>query len=177
MKGMDMRKNVVTPLVALCLCGVVYGRDGESELIKPLPYTTEELLSPEVRDTYSGDHLREIRFPLGGLGAGNISLNGKGALSDWEVRNQPAAEFRPDFTFIGLRVADPGAKDGPGARFRVLEGRIDQDLMGKGTAFFDGGGYGMGVRYALAAGLPRFDKATFTGRFPYAQVQLDHGRL
>jgi len=143
------------------------------ETIKPLPYTAEELLSPQVRDTYSGDYLREIRFPLGGVGAGNISINGKGALSDWEVRNQPAAGFRPDFTFIGLRVADAEGKGGPGARFRVLEGWVDEDLMGKGTTHFDGGGYGMGVRYSLAAGLPRYKKSTFTGRFPFAQVALE----
>lgn len=169
-------KYIALFLAALLLAplAVLWAGDQVPAPVKPLPYTTEELLSPQVRDTYAGDHLREIRFPLGGVGAGNISINGKGALSDWEVRNRPDAEFRPDFSFIGLRVADAGSKDKSGARFRVLEGRMEEDLMGKGAAFFDvGGGYGMGMRHSLAAGLPRFEKATFIGRFPYAQVRLE----
>ncbi len=149
------------------------GDTGDYKTVKPLPYKSEELLSPQVRDAYSGDSLREIRFPLGGVGSGNISINGKGALSDWEVRNEPAAGFRPDFTFIGLRVTDTGSKRGQHVRFRVLEGWIDDNLMGEGTDFFEGGGYGFGPRYSLAAGLPRFSKSTFTGRFPYAKVKLE----
>ena len=57
---------------------VLWAGDRVPEPVKPLPYTAEEQLSPMVRDTYAGDHLREIRFPLGGVGAGNISINGKG---------------------------------------------------------------------------------------------------
>ena len=87
--------------------------------IKPLPYPIETLLSPRVRDTYDGEQLREIRFPLGGLGSGDIAMNGKGALADWEVANHPDAGFRPDYaSFIGLFVQADGQHDG---KFRVLE--------------------------------------------------------
>ncbi len=139
------------------------------EPVEELPYPGEALLTPKVRDTYSGDDLKEIRFPIGGVGSGCISMNGKGALVDWEVADRPNAQSRPDFTFIGLRVGQKGQGQ---RRFRVLEGPVTENLMGNGPAHFSAGGYGMGVRYAIAAGLPRFPEAEFVGRFPFAKVSL-----
>jgi len=137
--------------------------------VKKLPYANEALLTPEVRDTYSGHHLREIRFPIGGVGAGNIAINGKGALVNWEVADRPNAQSRPDFTFMGLRIKEQGQTK---PKFRVLEGRITEHLMGNGPAFYSDGGYGMGVRYRIAAGLPRYQEVKFVGRFPFAKVVL-----
>ncbi len=142
--------------------------------IKPLPYPIEALLSPRVRDTYDGENLREIRFPLGGLGSGDIAMNGKGALADWEVANHPDAGFRPDYTFIGLFVRTDGQREG---EFRVLEGAITDHLMGQGPVPFDGGGYGMGVRYGWLGGLPRFPQVSFVGRFPFAKAVLKDRRF
>lgn len=139
------------------------------QTIKKLPYTHEELMAVEPRVTYAGDYLNEIRFPLGGIGSGCISLNGKGALVDWEVGHHPWSHSRPDFTFIGLHVK---SEDGSAPQFRVLEGRITENLSGHGPDFFSDGGYGMGVRYGSTAGLPRYEKATFVGKFPFAKVKL-----
>ena len=141
----------------------------QMKTVKPLPYAKEQLLNPNVRDTYSGRALREIRFPIGGVGCGAVTMNGKGALVDWEVGDRPNAQTRPDFTFIGLRVEEPGQTK---PKFRILEGRITERLMGDGPAFFSDGGYGMGVRYRIAAGLPRYRNAKFVGRFPLARVIL-----
>jgi uncharacterized protein (DUF608 family) len=142
--------------------------------IKPLPYPIEALVSPRVRDTYDRENLREIRFPLGGLGSGDIAMNGKGALADWEVANHPDAGFRPDYTFIGLFVQTDGQREG---HFRVLEGAITDHLMGQGPVPFDGGGYGMGVRHGWVGGLPRFPQVRFVGRFPFAKAVLKDGRF
>lgn len=38
---------------------------------------------------YSGENLRQIKFLLGGIGSGNISLEGRGSLTDWEIFNRP----------------------------------------------------------------------------------------
>ena len=38
--------------------------------------------------TFTGEHLREIAFPLGGLGTGTVSLGGLGNLRDWEIFNR-----------------------------------------------------------------------------------------
>ncbi len=35
---------------------------------------------------YKGEKLRCIKFLLGGIGTGNISLSGVGALTDWEIK-------------------------------------------------------------------------------------------
>lgn len=37
--------------------------------------------------TYSGDHRRHFALPLGGIGTGNVSLAGNGALRQWEIGN------------------------------------------------------------------------------------------
>ena len=38
---------------------------------------------------YTGEHLRAISFPLGGIGTGSIGLRGNGQLFDWEIFNRP----------------------------------------------------------------------------------------
>ena len=38
---------------------------------------------------YNSQKLREISFPLGGIGAGCIGLSGSGHLVDWEIFNAP----------------------------------------------------------------------------------------
>ena len=39
---------------------------------------------------YRNEQLREIIFPLGGIGSGCIGLSGSGHLVDWEIFNRPA---------------------------------------------------------------------------------------
>jgi len=39
-----------------------------------------------VLKVYEGDSLRRVKMPLGGVGTGTISLAGRGALVDWNVR-------------------------------------------------------------------------------------------
>src|SRR5436190_23992330 len=52
-----------------------------------------EKTSPQSRrrfnGEYSGEHLDHIAFPLGGIGAGMICLEGTGALSHFSIRNHP----------------------------------------------------------------------------------------
>src|SRR5918994_1497843 len=63
---------------------------------------------------YTGERLNRIAFPLGGLGAGMVCLEGTGALSHVSVRNQPDV-FNAPLVFAAL-----GVKDQP-ALARVLE--------------------------------------------------------
>jgi uncharacterized protein (DUF608 family) len=44
-------------------------------------------LGPSRRNVYRGDALRAISFPMGGIGAGNISIGGTGDLREWEIFN------------------------------------------------------------------------------------------
>ena len=59
---------------------------------------------------YSGENLRRIAMPLGGIGTGTLSLGGKGDLRDWEVMNRPAKGFIPQYSFFCFFVQDSDKK-------------------------------------------------------------------
>jgi len=112
---------------------------------------------------FSGEALREIAFPLGGIGTGTISLGGFGQLRDWEILNRPAKGARNPFTFACLRLAG-GELEKP--LIRVLERRPLPPFN-----------YAHGVPRETGLGLPRFSKATFVGAYPFAQLHLSDARL
>src|SRR5437763_563159 len=51
---------------------------------------------------YSGRHLAMLAFPLGGVGAGCISLGGRGQLRDWEIFNKPDKGRSPAYDFPSI---------------------------------------------------------------------------
>lgn len=106
----------------------------------------------------SGARLNRVAFPLGGMGAGMICLEGAGALSHVSLRHRPEV-FHEPITFGALCVkGDPNVA-------RVLEGPVpDWKKFGQH-------GSGNGASGA-AFGLPRFREATFWARFPFATIDL-----
>ena len=46
---------------------------------------------------YCGENLTRIAFPMGGIGAGMVCLEGTGALSHLSIRNQPSVQRTPVF--------------------------------------------------------------------------------
>lgn len=107
---------------------------------------------------YSGAQLNHIAFPLGGMGAGMICLEGTGALSHFSIRNRPEVFHEPE-TFAALYVK--GLTGGA----RVLEGPVPDRKK------FGAPGTGNGAE-GSSFGLPRFREATFRARFPFATVEL-----
>ncbi|MHB0856000.1 MAG: GH116 family glycosyl-hydrolase [Anaerolineae bacterium] len=105
---------------------------------------------------YDGDNLREVAFPLGGIGTGTISLGGRAELRDFEIMNTPAKGFTPPYTFFALRTQAEGGQ----AVTRVLEGMLKPPY---GGAF--------GVRTALA-GLPRLREVRLDAAYPLARYTL-----
>ena len=106
---------------------------------------------------YANEYLNQVAFPMGGIGAGMICLEGTGAFSHVSLRHKPEV-FNEPLMFAALHV-----KGAPTAR--VLEG-----LAPMRKAFgAPGAGKGRGDR---SYGLPRFAKASFTTRFPFGLVQL-----
>ena len=66
---------------------------------------------------YTEEHLNRIAFPLGGIGAGMICIEGTGALSHFSLRHRPEVYNQPAvFAAIGV-------KDHPELA-RVLEGPV-----------------------------------------------------
>jgi uncharacterized protein (DUF608 family) len=108
--------------------------------------------------TYSGDRLNRIAFPMGGIGAGMICLEGTGALSHFSLRNKPEV-FNEPCTFAGICV-----KGKPNVA-RVLEGPVPAWKK------FGAPGTGNGAA-GTSFGLPRFREARFRTCFPFATVTL-----
>jgi hypothetical protein len=107
---------------------------------------------------YEGEFLNRVAFPLGGIGAGMICLEGTGALSHVSLRNRPEV-FNEPCVFAALCVK------GTSPVARVLEGPVP------GWKLFGTPGSGNGAA-GTAFGLPRFREATFTVRFPFGTVGL-----
>ncbi len=135
---------------------------------RPIPYTDEQLFSIGPQKTYRGEHLREIAFPLGGIGTGCISLSGSGQLVDWEIFNRPNKGYRPDMSFFTLFARRQG---GPPV-FRVMEGRLQPSYQGWAHGAQRFKGFGFGPPTAFGSGLLRFADCSFTGAFPFCRVDL-----
>jgi len=123
-----------------------------------IPYTKKELYRQGPQPTYAGRDLDEIAFPLGGVGAGCVSLGGWGQLRDWEVMNRPAKGHTIPNTFFTLRVQE--GRKAPVCR--VLQGPIGGPL-GRG---------GHSAPRRSGEPYPRFRQVEFTGHFPSAEVKL-----
>ena len=107
---------------------------------------------------YAGEYLNQVAFPLGGLGAGMICLEGTGALSHVSLRNHPDVFNEPCvFAAISVKGKRPAA--------RVLEGPVPPRKLFGGSGTGNGAG---GTSY----GLPRFANATFRTRFPFGLITL-----
>lgn len=111
---------------------------------------------------FTGRKLGMLAFPLGGVGAGAISLGGRGQLRDWEIFNRSEKGKSPSYAFPAIWVQAGDAK--PVAH--VLESRI--------VAPFEGFN-GLGVQNA--PGLSRLEEAVFTGEYPLATVAFHDSRL
>ena len=111
---------------------------------------------------YEAQFTDRIAFPLGGMGAGMVALEGTGALSHVSVRHNPEVFNEPQvFAAVSVKSA---AKDAPRV-VRVLEGPVPEwKHFG-----MPGSGQGAGGK---TYGLPRFDRAKFTTRFPFAEIAL-----
>jgi uncharacterized protein (DUF608 family) len=109
-------------------------------------------------DTYTGKHLSRVAFPIGGMGAGMICLEGSGAISHVSVFNKPDMFNDPTmFAAISVKGLEHGAK--------ILEGPIpDWKVFGRPMSARGGAG--------TSYGLPRFDDAEFDARFPFGIVRL-----
>ncbi len=114
---------------------------------------------------YANDQLREVAFPLGGIGTGCVSLDGRGALRDWEIFNRPGKGNLLDHTFAILWAQVEGS-DAPDVR--VLQGPSQGDFVAPA---------GNGHIRRQGDGLPHFAAAEFEGRFPFARVKFRHSRF
>jgi len=122
-------------------------------------FTDAELLGPGPQRVYEGEFMNEVAFPLGGIGTGTVSLGGRGNLRDWEIFNRPGKGLSMPFTFFALYFEQNGSK-----AVRVLEGPLPPPFT-------------TGFRREDVPGLPRMEKARFSGEYPFARVELSDSRI
>ena len=107
---------------------------------------------------YEGDHLSRIAFPIGGMGTGMFCIEGSGAISHMSIRHRPEIFNEPCmFAAIHVKGINNGSK--------IIEGQSPTWKR------YGQSGSGNGGRYSCW-GLPRFRKASFLARFPFAEIEL-----
>jgi len=113
----------------------------------------------EYNSSYDGPYLNRVAFPIGGIGAGMICLEGTGAISHVSVRNKMQV-FNEPCSFAALCIKRKQANVA-----KVLEGPVPAwKIFGSPST----GNGAAGSSY----GLPRFDEASFLTRFPFGIVTL-----
>jgi len=122
------------------------------------PPSPEPAAAHQFNGVYEGPHLSRVAFPMGGIGAGTICLEGTGALSHFSLQNRPDV-FNAPGVFGALAVTKPARVA------RVLEGPVPSWKLFGGPGNASGGA-------VPGLGLPRFREASFRGRFPFGEVSL-----
>ncbi|MEO8415013.1 MAG: GH116 family glycosyl hydrolase [Ginsengibacter sp.] len=119
--------------------------------------------SRKYNQAYTGEYLTRVAFPMGGIGAGMICIEGSGALSHVSIRNKPEIFNEPGlFGAIVVKGIKNGAK--------LLEGPVpDWKKFGLHDA-------GNGLTGATI-GLPHFSKASFLARFPFSYLDIGDSDL
>ena len=112
--------------------------------------------------TFTGRNLRMIAFPLGGVGAGSLSLGGRGQLRDWEIFNKPDKGNSPSYALPCIWVQS--GKSQPVAK--VLESQFLPPYEGSS-----------GLGSNNAPGLARLSSAKFTGEYPLAHIDFEEPEL
>src|SRR6266704_1753978 len=120
------------------------------------------LPSIEYPRRYRGRQLAMLAFPLGGIGAGSISLGGRGQLRDWEIFNRPDKGLKPSYALPSLWVQKGSSP--PVAM--VLEAQHLPPYEGRD-----------GLGSENSPGLRRLKAAIFTGEFPIARIDFQDRRL
>ncbi|MFZ5518776.1 MAG: GH116 family glycosyl-hydrolase [Candidatus Zhuqueibacterota bacterium] len=124
-------------------------------LVATVLFSKDTLTTHSSPRIFSGNQLKEIAFPLGGIGTGNISLGGRGELRDWEIFNRPGKNKQPNLTFFALWAR----KENSAPIAKILE----RKLMPPYTGW-------MGIPRHTLSGCPRFEEVEFLGEYPFAQL-------
>ncbi|MBQ7896930.1 MAG: hypothetical protein IJ323_00755 [Clostridia bacterium] len=118
--------------------------------------------------TYTGEYLREIVFPLGGIGSGSIGLSGNGSLVDFEIFNRPDKGSINGYTFFAIKAEYPNGE----SVTKVLQGDQISELQGRCCNGVHHG-FGHGYESSSMCGFPHFSKVKFDGKFPIATISFE----
>jgi uncharacterized protein (DUF608 family) len=132
-------------------------------------YSKRELAGTGRQRTFTADHLHEISFPLGGLGAGCLHVGGRGNFQDFLLFHEPDFGHSP-MTFAAVHTRSADRRTDAGVT-RVLEGPVGAPQI------FNRARFGSGLLDSGHEGLPHMESAQFTGEFPFARVRFKDREL
>ncbi len=116
---------------------------------------------------YTGESLREVNFPLGGIGTGSIGLTGNGRLFDWEILNSPKKGSINGYSMTVIKCQRENGE----ILVRALMGDVQKELMG--TYLKEKySGFGFGPDIGSMQGFPHFRGCEFTGEYPIAKIRF-----
>ncbi len=128
----------------------------------------------ELGRTYTGEGVRAMAMPLGGIGTGQVALGGDGGLRQWQLINQSNhLAFVPD-SFFALRTSASPAPDT--GEVRILQSEealalpprdtplVNDDLIPEQQA-------------ALVRTFGGVQRTTFTGAYPFARIAYEDERI
>ena len=113
---------------------------------------------------YTGENLKEIIFPLGGIGTGSIGIAGNGILRDWEISNRPNKGSLNNHSHFAIKLTDKNGKN----YVRIVSGDITKDLMGQYRGGQEFAGFGYGPERSSMCGFPHFRNVELEVKFPFA---------
>ena len=112
---------------------------------------------------YSQTNIDQIAFPLGGIGAGMVCLEGVGSLNHVSLWNEMQFDHQPNiFSVIYLAGEHNSAK--------LLEGPVPK------RKYYGPPGTGNGGR-ETNFGFPRFEKVEFQNYFPFGKISLSDSKF
>ena len=117
----------------------------------------------------SGKNLQEVSFPVGGIGAGCIGIDGSGRLSEWEIFNRPNKQKDNGSSHFAVRAE----RNGKVVSAKILNGPVRKDLSGPMEdrhAMFRG--FGWGPSDGTFSGFPHFQDCEMDGAFPVAEYHF-----
>jgi len=106
---------------------------------------------------YTGEQLKTIGFPIGGISTGNIVLGGRGNIKNIEIFNKVDKINLPSRTFFSIWVQEKNNE--PVAK--ILERKILPPYEGW-----------MGFPRDQLSGVARFEEIIFKGEYPFANLKL-----
>ena len=108
--------------------------------------------------SYTGEELRYVNCPLGGIGTGNLLINGYGSIREFEIFNRASMdEISPYMTFFSLFTQEEGEE----LVVRIME-----------REFLDEYPNPFGKPRQQLGGLPRFKEAIFHNAYPIINIDL-----
>jgi len=158
-----LKQISVTGTAAALFPGGVLKAETEKESAKNKDANEVIVAKRKYNGEYTNEYLNRVAFPMGGIGAGMICMEGTGALSHVSIKNRPDIFNEPTiFAAVVVKGKINGAK--------ILEGPVaDWKKFGQRDAGNGAGG--------ATTGLPRFRNASFLSRFPFGYLDISDNDL